>query len=249
MSLAGSIVDRILVGSVQLAQLLVPGPTTLGSRLRAPVRRADPVVLVGGFATSPNLWEPWVRSLRADGFEVHVVDVPQNGLGDMYHAAAAVRDAIEGVRRLHGGGKVDVVAFSEGGLLTRMYIAMGGGRDAVDSLVTLASPHAGIGYGGLLNMLSHVPLIGPGVPESALQLSRGSSLIQELQAAERNVSTSVEMTSIYNTHFDGIVYPAASAVVRGARNLNINHSNHFMIVRTNGAAYEMARAALLRSGY
>lgn len=72
-------------------RIVNPNPDRLGAPLpptvRAVASRAEPIVLVGGYASMVESLEPLAASLRADGFTVFVFDVPDNGLADLHYSA------------------------------------------------------------------------------------------------------------------------------------------------------------------
>ena len=79
---------------------------------------------------------------------VRVTSVALPATACVVDRARALRDAVEGV----GGGRVNVVAHSMGGLDARWYVGRLGGHRRVASLTTIATPHHGTyaaDWGGL----------------------------------------------------------------------------------------------------
>lgn len=108
---------------------------------------ARPVVLQGGIATDPSMYEPMRRFLTSVGFDVTIARSPNQTLGSIRNDAHALGQAVEAasLRSARGGGDglVTVFAHSKGGLIARDYIQNLGGIDRVGELVTSGTPHQG----------------------------------------------------------------------------------------------------------
>lgn len=255
-TIAGSVVNAILVNGLHAIESIFPGPARLGTPLPAPAgSKHDPVILVSGFANRPHGWVEWVRSLRTDGFDVHVFEMPTSGLGDVHGSAAALQTFAEQVRSRSATGMVDLVGFSEGGIVSRLFTALYGGDRFVDSIVTLATPHNGVELSKLLKVASMLPILGSAIPEAARQLVAGAELLQSLNTldAQLRAAKKIRYTSIYARDIDGFVSPAA-AHLSGATNIPLDSERHFLVLRgpshygiyhSSHAAYEAARGALL----
>lgn len=194
-------------------------------------------MLVHGFATRPRHWATWERSLRRDGFDVHVASLPDIGTGDAHAAAASLARQIERVLERTGARRVDLVGHSKGGLIARAVARRPELRGRVDEVVSVASPHFGVDYGQLWNSSVHL------LPEPIRQISKGSEYLRRLNARP----DVVPVTSIFRTGFDGVV-SARSAHLPGA----VNHvlgdlpalPDHASIITRSDTAYELARGAL-----
>lgn len=255
---ADTLVQTVLAGGLRIVERIVPGPERLGAPLPTPAPAgADPVVLVSGFANNPSGWDAWVRSLVADGFQVFVFHVPRNGLGDMHAASRALAAYIGQVRFASGRDQVDLVGFSEGGLLARMAVAEDGARAGVDEIVTMATPHNGLEYASLIDHLDWLPVLGAGVPIAARQMVRGSALLRQLDAADVALRAHgpVRYASVHQAGFDGFVSSAAASLA-GAVNVvvrdrsllaifGLGGPDHYSMYRRSDAAYTAVRAVLL----
>jgi len=120
---------------------------------------------------------------------------------------------VERVRRETGCGQVDLVAHSLGGLVAMEYL-LAGGASHVRRLVTVASPHAGVVWRGI-------------VGACGADMRRGCAFLVE--RASRAVP--VPCLSIYSTH-DNIVHPPATATLstRGARDHAVPHLGHLALL-------------------
>lgn len=256
----GSIVDTVLVRGLQVIEHLFPMPARLGTPLGLGVARradADPVLLVGGFANSVSGWDEWKRSLRADGFDVFVFEGPTTGLGDMEESARALAEYIAEIRR-RTGRRVDVVGFSEGGLLARMAVARLGSLGSVDRLVSLATPHGGVPLRGAHRALSGLALLRRVLPIAAGQLVEGSELLLRIARDDAHLRhgrdpQAPRYASVFSRTFDPIVTPWAAALP-GALNVPVaadqgwrTGPNHFEMFHTSDRAYEATRKLLLDS--
>jgi pimeloyl-ACP methyl ester carboxylesterase len=213
------------------------------------------VVLVGGFANSASGWDEWKRSLEADGFQVFVFDPPTVGLGDMEDSAKAVAEYILEVRR-RTGRKVDVIGFSEGGVLARMAVARLGALGSVDRLVSLATPHEGVPLSGLYNALKGIGFLRRAMPESAIQLLDGSDLLLKIEQDDEHLRRgrhplAPRYASVFSRTIDPIITPWSSAI-DGAELVPVAADqswrvgpNHFEMFHTSDRAYEATRTLLL----
>jgi pimeloyl-ACP methyl ester carboxylesterase len=244
------------VGS-SVNRVLAPNPPRLGAPLvgaRA-AAGADPIVLVGGYASMVQSLEPLAASLRADGFEVYVFDVPDNGLADIHYSAERLAAFVADVRRRTGAAHVDVVAHSAGGVVARSWAQLHGGAASLDQLVTIATPHHGVVLFRLpvLNAIADSrigrALLGP----ATSQLLVGSGLMRELERT-RAALGSARLTSIYVDGYDGLLAPLDTGVVEGAANLRLDHPGesvrharlgHFTLHRRSDRVYELVRSVLL----
>lgn len=254
-------VGALLVHGLRLLELAYPMPQRLGTPLPPEPgarSRRDPVVLVGGFANAPEGWNEWRRSLEADGFEVYVLHLSTNGLGDMDHSTTELAAFVAEVKRRTGRTRVDIVGFSEGGLLARKYVAQQGGLGSVDRVISLATPHAGVPAGTLHAIAAALPLVRRAIPTAASQLVEGHQLLVDLERSDRalraarGAGAAPRYASIYSRTIDLVVTPW-SAWLPGALNIPVRDDrddehpgpSHFDMYHTSNRAYEAARALLL----
>ena len=80
------------------------------------------------------------KALRAEGYDVSVADT--DGFGTVEGNAKMLLGQIERLAE-EGGGKVNVIAHSKGGLDVRFLIENLGAGDKIASLTTLCTPHRG----------------------------------------------------------------------------------------------------------
>jgi pimeloyl-ACP methyl ester carboxylesterase len=214
-------------------------------------------VLVGGFDNEMSGWDEWRRSLIADGFQVFVFDPPTTGLGDMDESAAAVAAFIQDVKRRTGRSKVDVIGFSEGGLLARTAVARLGCLGSVDRLISLASPAGGVAANGVYDVLKGFRMLLEATPKAAIQLLSGSDVLRRVEAEDRELRTSTtrdprapRFASLFSRTLDMVVTPW-SGFVPGMLNIPVwsngrgEGPTHFGMFHLSNRAYEAARVLLL----
>lgn len=163
-------------------------------------------------------WNLMKRYLRSDRYHFHELRLPFFGFGDLRKAAHQIGREVEHVirraPRQTDDGRVDIIAHSAGGLAARHYIKFLDGGRRVHSLVTLGSPHHGT-YTSALFPLTPV----------ARQTLPCSTFLSELNRGDETPGH-VHYTSIYSLA-DGVVIPASSARLKGARNVEINYITHW----------------------
>lgn len=262
MTNAARIFQWLLRAGSVASRVLAPSPARLGSPLApaspdvATAGRAEPIILVGGYASMVESLEPLATSLRADGFrEVFVFEVPENGLADIRHSAERLAAFVADVKRRTGARRVDVVAHSAGGVVARTWAQLRGGAASLDQLVTIATPHHGV-------VLLRLPLLNA-IADSRLgrwllgastsQLLHGSQLLRQLEQT-RGALAGARLVSIYVDGYDGLLAPLDTAVVQAATNLRLAHPGqsvrearlgHFTLHRRSDRVYEVVRAVLL----
>jgi pimeloyl-ACP methyl ester carboxylesterase len=117
-----------------------------------------PVILLHGIFSNPVIWDnpsegaTMEATLENDGFWVYKSDYAQPysdffGLspstnGDIRAYGGNLNDEIIRIKKETGSKKVDIVAHSMGGLVTRIFMEGGGGRN-VNKLIMLGTPNRG----------------------------------------------------------------------------------------------------------
>jgi pimeloyl-ACP methyl ester carboxylesterase len=105
--------------------------------------RDTPVLLLHGYGHNASAWFMLNTALRRAGFtSVHTMNY--NPLADdVPEIAEQLSDRVEMIRMLTGASKVNIVGHSMGGIVARWYVQELDGADKVNTVITLASPHAG----------------------------------------------------------------------------------------------------------
>ncbi len=136
-----------------------------------------PILLVHGIMDNRSVFTVFRHALRRRGFGVvHAVNYSVL-TGDVRSAAEELHGHVERLRERTGAEKVHVVGHSLGGMIARYYVQRLDGSAAVDTLVTLGTPHGG----SLAAWLMPTPL--------AAQLRPGSAVLAELAAPAAGCTT------------------------------------------------------------
>ena len=167
---------------------------------------AGPVLLVPGYGGSMQSLDSLARSLRDDGRDVSVVALPDRGQGDLDDQATVLDTAVDAALTRTRAPWVDVVGYSAGGVVARLWATEGGGSDRLRRLVTLGSPHHGT------DLASLGSLVAGSCPAACRQLAPDSPLLARLDAEP--VPAGLVFVSVWTT-LDEVVVPASSAVVDG----------------------------------
>ena len=186
------------------------------SALRAvPQDRPGPVLLVPGYGGSTSGLSVLAARLREQGKDVVVVSLPGNAQGDLAAQArvlgTAARDAIERT----GAASVDVVGYSAGGVVARLWLSQDRESARVRRVVSLGSPQHGT------QLASLGALFAGQCPTACQQLDPASDLLAGLNAGSGSeVPDGTAFVSLW-TRNDEVVIPPSSAVLAGGINIEI----------------------------
>jgi len=193
-----------------------------------PLVNVIPVLLVHGWRGSSEGWGTMKERLENDGFKVETVQLEP--CGDIKANANLL------AQKIHGKGgmleqyhvkKVDIVAHSMGGLVSRWYIQYGAYRNDVNKLVMLGTPNHGVWDAKL------VAKVGYGNP-AAKQMIPNSPILDNLNSGTLNIDHYVIMgrgwltdTGFLKATFegDGLV-PVKSATLSSAKRNYKTHDAH-----------------------
>jgi triacylglycerol esterase/lipase EstA (alpha/beta hydrolase family) len=211
---------RLVLGvAVLVVATLVALAAVLVSRATAPaaepVSQAEPgpVLLVPGYGGSTASLRTLADRLTAAGRDTAIVAVPGAGTGDLALAAEALADAADAAMQRTGADSVDVVGYSAGGVVARLWIADGGAA-VTRRVVTLGSPHHGTELADLAGDVAPDQC-----PIGCRQLGTGSEVLDRLNAGDETPDGPT-WVSIWTTQ-DRTVTPPDSARLDGALNLTV----------------------------
>ncbi len=201
----------LVTGAAVLGFLLLTG----GEAEPAPVsqERPGPVLLVPGYGGGTGGLQTLADRLAATGRDATVVRLPGNGTGDLALSADALDQAARAALERTGAESVDVVGYSAGGVVARLWAA-DGGADLARRIVTLGSPHHGTELANLAGDLAPAQC-----PLGCQQLATGSDVLAELNADDETPQGPT-WVSIWTTQ-DRTVTPPDSARLDGALNLPV----------------------------
>ena len=197
------------VGAAALVLPRLAGDAIAPPVTAAPQDRPGPVLLVPGYGGGTAGLEVLAGRLRAAGREAVVVPAPGDGTGDLRVAADAVDAVVD--RVLAGGApSVDVVGYSAGGVVARLWAR--DNADRVRRVVTLGSPHHGsrVAAAGALYAPAACPM-------ACQQLVPESSLLSDLNDGDETPA-GPQWVSLWTAQ-DEIVTPPESARLEGAVNV------------------------------
>lgn len=205
-----------LLGTLLVA-VLAGGGWALAARLTAeeprpvPQEVPGPVLLVPGYGGNTGSLTALRDALEAEGRDVTAVRFPGDGTGDLTGGADALADAAEAALARTGARSVDVVGYSAGGVVARLWIA-DGGADVVRRVVTLGSPHHGTTLADLAGDVAP-----DRCPMGCAQLGTDSDLLARLNAGDET-PVGPSWVSLW-TEQDRTVTPPDSARLEGALNI------------------------------
>jgi triacylglycerol lipase len=172
---------------------------------------SDPVIVVNGLLGVGIAYEPLVARLRADGHQAWDFELPTLGTQDIHLSAQALGAFADSVRAQTGAAKVDLVAHSEGGLVSRTYVKYYGGASEVDSLVTMGTPNYGTVAANIVRLFTLGSCAGITACE---QMTVGSAFLADLNAGDDSIG-SVAYTNLA-TVFDELVQPYTNSYLNAA---------------------------------
>ncbi|MET1000157.1 MAG: alpha/beta fold hydrolase [Marmoricola sp.] len=172
-----------------------------------------PVLLVPGYGGTVDDLAALADELRRSGREVAVFEPSEGAVGDLRVQARRLRALVEKTLDRTGEESVDLVGYSAGGVLVRLYVADEGGASVVRRVLTLGSPHHGTEVAAL------AAEVAGGCPTACEQLATGSDLLRRLNAGDETPAGPLWIT--VRTAVDRIVTPSESAALDGALNLEV----------------------------
>jgi triacylglycerol lipase len=209
---------RRLVFAVGFLTLMLMIATVVATVVRAtrsaepvPQSQPGPVLVVPGYGGNVDSVQPLVAALRSVGRTAMPVEPLGDGTGDLRSQARHLGEAAERIRHDTGAASVDVVGFSAGGVVARLWVRDEGGRDIARRVLTLGSPHHGTSQAALGGGLAG------GCPEACQQLAPDSDLLRRLNAGDETPDGPLWAT--VRTSNDRVVTPVDSAALDGATNV------------------------------
>jgi triacylglycerol lipase len=174
-----------------------------------------PVLLVPGYGGSTSGLSVLAARLREQGKDVEVLSLPGNGQGDLADQARVLAAAARGAIERSGAASVDVVGYSAGGVVTRLWLNQDPGSARVRRVISLGSPQHGT------QLASLGALLAGQCPTACQQLDPASDLLAGLNAGSGSeVPAGPVFVSLW-TRNDEVVLPPSSAVLAGGINIEI----------------------------
>ncbi|HEX3588572.1 MAG TPA: lipase [Pseudonocardiaceae bacterium] len=169
-----------------------------------------PVLLVPGYGGNASSLTTLAGRLRAAGRTADIVRLPGDGRGDLLAQVATLDKAVDDALAA-GAPSVDVVGYSAGGLVTRLWVARDDGGNKARRVVTLGSPLHGT------QLAAQGTALLPGeCPLACQQLVPGSPLLRSVET--QPLPAGLRWLSLW-TRDDQTVTPPDSARLAGAVNV------------------------------
>jgi triacylglycerol lipase len=200
-----------LVGVLVLALVATSVVRALTRGGPVPQDRPGPVLLVPGYGGRTASLDPIAAVLRNEGRSVTVVSLLGDGTGDLDAQAEHLGDVADTVLRDSGAPSLDVVGYSAGGVVARLWVRDHGGDTQARRVLTLGSPQHGTSVAAL-----GAELAG-GCPTACEQLVPDSPLLRRLNAGDETPAGPAWAT--VRSSADRVVTPAGSAALAGALNV------------------------------
>jgi triacylglycerol lipase len=205
---------RALIVAVAVVAVLaaaVAAVAGLGRRAAPQLAAAAevPVLLVPGYNGSPASMANLATQLRIAGRRVEVVDLPDRATGDLRASARVLGAAVDRT----GAARVDLVGYSAGGIVVRLWLADPAAALRARRVVLLGSPNHGTELAGAAAALEPVPCA------SICQLAPGSGLLAGLNRGDET-PPGPRFFSVWTAQ-DQTVVPPDTARLDGAANIRV----------------------------
>lgn len=171
-----------------------------------------PVLLIPGYGGSTEALEVLAGELRASGRDATVLQLAGDGTGDLREQAQVLAAAADAAIERTGAPSVDVIGYSAGGVVARLWVRDFDGAGLARRVITLGSPHHGTRVAELA-----VAVVPDECPLACRQLVPDSDLLRELNAGDETPDGPAYI-SIWST-VDEVVTPPDSARLDGGLNL------------------------------
>ncbi|MFL6162973.1 MAG: lipase family alpha/beta hydrolase [Jatrophihabitantaceae bacterium] len=180
---------------------------------RAAQDQPGPVLLVPGYGGSITGLNTLAGRLRRAGKDVTVLSMPDNAEGDLGRQAGVLQAAARAALTRTGSGSVDVVGYSAGGVVARLWAKSYGGAGIARRVITLGAPQHGTALAALGSLVTGA------CPLACQQLVPTSSLLTALNHSPE-LPTGPVFVSLWSSR-DEVVLPPDSARLAGALNIEL----------------------------
>lgn len=168
-----------------------------------------PVLLVPGWG-APTWHTNWIAGhLERDGLEVVKMSLPNMAVGDMIESAEMVAEKVEEVLARTGSEKINLVGYSLGGLIARIYIELFEGYKVLGRAAFVGAPQDGIWTGYAASFT-----------KAGRQVRKGSGLMKSLNCGRKCHCGGGRCLAVYLWK-DGTILPAKSARLSCGYNLEV----------------------------
>ncbi len=179
-----------------------------GGTRAVPQDRPGPVLLVPGYGGSVDELDRLAEALRGAGREATVVRLPGDGTGPLEDQAKVLATAADAAVAA-GAPSVDVVGYSAGGVVARLWVAEQGGGSTARRVVSLGSPQHGTEIAALASAFAP-----SACPVACQELAPDSALLGRLNRGDET-PPGPRWVTIWSAD-DQVVTPPSSASLAGA---------------------------------
>lgn len=195
-----------------------------------------PVVLVHGtWSNQFNSWSFLSPKLKAAGYCVFSLNYGKGtspvgsapevyATGPIMDSARELGEFVERVRTETTSAKVDLVGYSQGGIVARGYLKFFGGADKVKKVVTYAATNHGTslsGLGTLALQLNIVGVVGTLAGQAAADQTNGSAYITALNEGG-DTMPGIDYT-ILTTRYDEVSTPYQASFLTAGPGATVNN--------------------------
>lgn len=177
---------------------------------RAVGRESYPVLVVPGWGSPMFQTDLVARGLEKEGLQVVRMKLPRLAVGDMERSAEVLGTRVDKTLKKLSCDKVNLVGYSLGGLIARIYLQEFGGRGKLHRAVFVGAPQDGV-YIGYLGAFT----------KSGRQIRKGSEFMRRLNESSTAACDPPRCLSIYLKK-DGIILPAESAHLPCGYNIELS---------------------------
>jgi hypothetical protein len=243
-----------------------PGVNVSGCHPAASGPQQYPVILLPGTVYDlADTWQALGPILADDGWCVYGLNYGATSgttlsggriwsVGDIPTSAGQLSTFVGQVLRATGAKKVDLVGWSQGGMMPRWYMRFDGGASDVHDLVGLAPSNHGTTVDGMSALFDAVTALGLPAPLTVAQCAActqqlaGSTFLQQLNAGPDTVP-GVRYTVI-ETEDDEVVTPYTSAFLSGPAVTDVtlqdqcpeDHADHLAMPYDSAALQDVVQA-------
>jgi hypothetical protein len=168
------------------------------------------VLLVPGYGGGIGALDVLADRIRSTGRTTQIVSIPGNGTGDLTAQAAVLNNYVTRALR-QVPGKVEIIGFSAGGVVARLWDVTDNGASKASRIITLGSPLNGTRLAAAGNAADPAAC-----PAACQELVPGSTLLTKLQKSP--LTRQPSWLSLW-TNNDQVVRPPESARLAGAVNV------------------------------
>jgi len=212
-AVAAGLAVAVVVATFVLARAYSSHKAT-SSPSTVPQAVLGPVVLVPGYGGHTTDLALLQTTLQSAGRDVTIMSLPGDGTGDLTQQARTLDNLVASLLQSSGQPSVDVVGYSAGGIVARIWARDLGGDKIARRIVTMGSPHHGTTVAGLASLFG-----GSICPQACQELKPGSSLLNSLNE-DHEVQSGPQYVSLWSDN-DDVVKPPETAHLEGAANIRL----------------------------